>query len=80
MAPMLQAQRSGGAGCRPEQCCYRLSLSQASIKLHHQLKRCSRKGEIGVNARQQQAGANRRNAPTAKMVNQRLKDNSGQIF
>lgn len=73
---ILQAERSAGAGWRPEQCYYRLSLNQASIRIHCQQERCSRKG---VNPKHPQAGANQRNAPKAKMVNQRLKDNSGQI-
>lgn len=32
-----------------------------------------------MNPKHPRAGANRRNAPKAKMVNQRLKDNLGQI-
>lgn len=67
------------AGCRPEQCYYRLSLNQASIRIHHQRERCSGRGEREVKPKHPRAGANRRNAPKAKMVNQRLKDNLGQI-
>lgn len=67
------------AGCRPEQCYYRLSLNQASIRIHRQRERCSGRGEREVNPKHPRAGANRRNAPKAKMVNQRLKDNLGQI-
>lgn len=37
------------------------------------------RGGRSVNPKHPQAGANRRNAPKAKMVNQRLKDNLGQI-
>lgn len=44
-----------------------------------QRERCSGRGEWRVNPKHPQAAANRRNAPKAKMVNQRLKDNSGQI-
>lgn len=76
---ILQAERSAGAGGRPEQCYYRLSLNQTSIRIHRQRERCSRRGERGVNPKHPRASANRRNAPEAKMVNQRLKDNSGQI-
>lgn len=67
------------AGCRPEQCHYRLSLNQASIRIHCLQERCSGRGERGVHSKHPQAGTNRRNAPKAKMVNQRLKDNLGQI-
>lgn len=38
-----------------------------------------RRGGRGVNPKHPWAGANRRNAPKAKMINQRLKDNLGQI-
>lgn len=57
------------AGCKPEQCYYRLSLNQASIRIRCLRERCSGRGERGVNPKHPQAGANRRNAPKAKIVN-----------
>lgn len=67
------------AGCRPGQCHYRLSLNHASIRIHPLQERCSGRGESAENPKHPRASTNRRNAPQAKMVNQRLKDNSEQI-
>lgn len=69
-----------GAGSMPELYIYRLSLNQPSIRVGCRQERRGRKrGRKRENPKQPQAAANHGNAPEAKTVNKRLKDNAGQI-